>query len=279
MVRIITDSTCDIPFSQAEGMGIQIIPLQIHFGEECYRDQLDISNQEFYEKLAQVSELPTTSQINPDTFVQIFQEAVDAGDQVVGIFLSSKMSGTCQSAMIARNMVSEENIFVIDSRTVTFALGLLVNIAAQMRDQGCSAGEIAAKVEELTHRVRLLAMVDTLKYLKMGGRISGATAMVGGLLGINPIISIGDAGIVESAGKVRGRKAAFRWIAEQMAKEPADPAYQVAFGHSNAPEAMAECIASFNGRLDTEHALRSDIGAVVGTHAGPGATGIAYIAR
>ncbi len=276
MVRIITDSTSDLSAEQARQLGVDVFPLQVHFGEECYLDGVEISVAQFYEKLAQAEQLPTTSQVNPDAFAQKFQRYVDAGDTVVGIFLSSKMSGTCQSALIAREMVDQEKIFVVDSHTVTFALGLMVTEAVKLRDQGLSAGEIAARMEELSHKVRLLAMVDTLKYLKMGGRISAATAAVGGLLGINPIISVGDSGTVESAGKARGRKAAFRWIAGRMEQEPADPAHGISFGHSNAPEAMEECISFFADRLDTEHALRSDIGAVVGTHAGPGAAGIAY---
>ena len=277
MIHIITDSTSDLSAEQARELGVETMPLMVRFGEECYLDGVEITKAEFYEKLSRVETLPTTSQINPDTFVQRFQEYVDAGDTVVGIFVSSKMSGTCQSAMIARNLVDPERIFVVDSNTVTFALGLLVAEAAAMRDQGRTAAEIAGEIEKLSHRVRLVAMVDTLKYLKMGGRISAATAAMGGLLGINPIIAIEEKGIVESAGKVRGKKAAFRWISEYLEREPVDPAYRVSFGHTNAPSAMEECMEALSGKVDTARALRTDIGAVVGTHAGPGAAGIAYI--
>lgn len=277
MIHIITDSTSDLSAEQAQALGVEIMPLMVHFGEEGYLDGVEITKEEFYDKLSKVEALPTTSQINPEAFVQRFQPYVDAGDTVVGIFLSSKMSGTCQSAMIARNIVDPERIFVVDSNTVTFALGLLVTEAAALRDQGRTAAEIAGELEQLSRRVRLVAMVDTLKYLKMGGRISAATAAMGGLLGINPMIAIEESGLVESAGKVRGKKAAFRWISEYLERVPADPAYRVAFGHSNAPTAMEECMEALSGQVDTARALRSDIGAVVGTHAGPGAAGIAYI--
>ena len=163
-------------------------------------------------------------------------------DEIVGIFISGAMSGTCQSALIARDMVDgEDRIHVVDSRTVTFALGLLVEVAATLRDQGLSAKELAAKLEELAGRLRLLAVVDTLKYLKMGGRISTASAVVGALLNINPIITI-ENGLVEGIGKARGRKAAFQWIAKRMEKEAPDLSLPVSFGHTNAPEAMAECV-------------------------------------
>lgn len=276
MVHIITDSTSDLSAEQAQQLGVDVFPLPVHFGEECYLDGVEISSAQFYERLAQAEQLPTTSQVNPDTFARSFHDYVEAGDTVVGIFLSSKLSGTCQSAMIARSMVDEEKIFVVDSRTVTFGLGLMVIEAVKLRDQGRSAAEIAARLEELSHKVRLLAMVDTLKYLKMGGRISAATAAVGGLLGINPIIAVGESGTVEAVGKARGRKAAFRWIAARLEQEPADPTRGVAFGHSNAPEVMEACISCLADQLDGEVVLRSKIGAVVGTHAGPGAAGVAY---
>lgn len=281
MVRIITDSTSDFSPARAQELGIQVVPLQVHFGAECYRDGVDITNREFYEKLAASQELPTTSQVNPDQFAQVFQACVDAGDEAVGLFISSKLSGTCQSAMIARSMVDEERIFVVDSQTVTFALNLLVEEAVSMRDQGASAREIAARLEELSQRVRLLAVVDTLKYLKKGGRISATAAVVGGMLGINPIIGLGlkEKGVVECPAKARGKKAAFRWLTEEFRRVPPDPAYRVSFGHSDSPSALAECRAAFQDLVDLDRALVGDIGAVVGTHAGPGAAGIAYIAQ
>ena len=208
MIRIVTDSTSDLSRERREELNIESLPLSVHFGEETFRDGVDITNREFYERLAQVETLPTTAQVNPEEFAALFRKYLDQGDEVVGIFISGAMSGTCQSAAIARDMVDgEAHIFIVDSHTVTFALGLLVETAVLLRDQGLSAREIAARIEELSGRTRLLAVVDTLKYLKMGGRIRAATAVVGGLLGISPIITI-ENGLVESIGKARGRKAA-----------------------------------------------------------------------
>lgn len=278
MIRIITDSTCDLRPAQREALGVEAVPLAVHFGEEIFRDGVDITNEEFYRRLSTAETLPSTSQVNPEAFAERFQSYVDQGDQVVGIFISSAMSGTYQSATIAKDMVGSGEIHLVDSRTVTFALALLVERAAVLRDAGHSAREIAEAVTELSGRVRLLAVVDTLKYLKMGGRINAATAVVGGLLGITPIITI-ENGIVEAAGKARGRKAAFQWMAKFMENEPADLSLPVAFGSSNAPEARAECQAFFRPLLGNVSALECDIGSVVGAHAGPGAAGIVYFAK
>jgi DegV family protein with EDD domain len=278
MVRIITDSTCDLRPDQREALGVEVIPLAVHFGEESFRDTVDITNEEFYRRLSHAEKLPSTSQVNPEEFVDCFLTYVNQGDQVVGIFLSSAMSGTYQSAVIAKNAVGEGEIHLVDSQTVTFALALLVERAARLRDEGCSAGEIADAVSRLSGRMRLLAVVDTLKYLKMGGRINAATAVVGGLLGITPIITIED-GIVEAVGKARGRKAAFQWMAKFMETEVPDLTLPVAFGSSNAPDAMEECVGFFREIIGDTPFFGCSIGSVVGTHAGPGAVGIAYFVK
>ena len=194
MVRIITDGTSDLSAQRAAELGIDVMPMRVFFGPESFLDGVDITREEFFRRLASSEELPTTSQLNPDDFLELFQRYTDQGDQVVGIFISSQLSGTCQSACIARGMVESGEIHIVDSRTVTFALALLVEEAARMRDQGLSAAEIAAGVEALAQRTKLLAIVDTLTYLKKGGRISAATAAVGGLLGIKPIVEVDSRG-------------------------------------------------------------------------------------
>ena len=276
MIRIVTDSTSDLSIQRAAQLGVEMLPLSVHFGEECYRDGVDITKAAFYEKLAHADKLPTTSQITPEAFEAVFRRHIEAGDQVLGLFISSAMSGTCQSANIARSMVDEVNIAVPDTGTVTFGLGLLVETACLLRDQGLGLAELTARIAELAPRIRLLAAVDTLKYLKMGGRISTATALVGGVLGISPIITIED-GLVASIGKARGRKAALEWISKRMESEPPDTALPVSFGHSNNPAAMADCMEAFQAQTQgTPLVVTCDIGAVVGTHVGPGAAGLAY---
>jgi len=276
MIRILTDSTSDLSPARAAELGVEILPLSVQFGEESFADGVDITKEEFYAKLAQAEALPTTAQIPPDTFTGAFRRMTQNGDQVLGIFISSAMSGTYQSARIAREVVGTSHIALVDSQTVTFALGLLVETACILRDQGLPLEALAAKVEQLSRRVRLLAVVETLKYLKMGGRITGAAAVVGGLLGICPVISI-ENGLVVSVGKGRGRKAGFqlieKWLRE---KEAVDTALPVSFGHSNAPQAMAECMDYFKGCTAGTQLCPMDIGAGVSTHVGPGAVGLAF---
>lgn len=278
MVRIITDSTSDIPQAEAAALGITVVPLTVHFGEEAYKDGIDLTNEDFYKKLAVVETLPTTSQVPPGEFTPLFQGFADAGDDVVGIFISSEMSGTYQSAVVAREHVGRDNVYVIDSRTATFELALLVRLAVRFRDAGMSAARIDTRIRELIGRVRLFAVVDTLKYLKMSGRISTTTAFVGGLLGINPVIAVKD-GRVESVGKARGLKAGLKMIQEFLQADPPDPDYLVVFGHTNAPASLRETVAFFTKEYDIKDYVEADIGTIVGTHVGPGAAGIAYIAK
>lgn len=278
MVRIVTDSTSDLRPERRAALGVEAVPLSVHFGGLVFQDGVDITGAEFYRRLAQVETLPTTSQVNPETFAALFQSYVEQGDEVLGLFLSSAMSGTCQSALIAKDMVGRGEIHIVDSQTVTFALGLLVEVAVSLRDKGLSAAQIAQELTALTGRVRLLAVVDTLKYLKMGGRIRPAAAVVGGLLGISPIITI-EHGLVEAAGKARGRKAAFQWMAKFVEKEPPDLTLPVSFGNSNAPAVMTECQEFFHETFGTAAHLESDIGSVVGTHVGPGAAGFVYFKK
>ena len=280
MIQIITDSTCDLSAEKAAELNLKILPLTVQFGQETFLDGTEMTPAQFYERLAASGNvLPTTSQLSPAAFLDPFQTALDQGDDVVGIFLSSELSGTYQSAVMAKEMIGSDRIHLVDSRTVTFPLALLVSQAVRLRDQGLDAAELARQVTELTGRIRLMAVLDTLKYLKLGGRISATTAFVGGALGITPIIGVRD-GKVESLGKSRGRKAGLRWMREQLAKEPMDLSLGVAFGHSNCPDAMAECMEVFADDIaGASQVLQCDIGSVIGTHAGPGATGIAYFAK
>jgi DegV family protein with EDD domain len=278
MVRIITDSTSDITQQDAARLNVTVVPLTVFFASESFRDGIDLSNKEFFDRLAAAEALPTTSQIPPGELTPLFQRFVDAGDEIVGIFISSKLSGTFQSAEVARALVSEEKIHVIDSMAATFELALLVYEAVRSRDEGKSAAEIAELIRRLIKRIRLFAVIDTLKYLRMSGRISTTTAFVGGLLGINPIIAIAD-GAVISVGKSRGLKAGLKFIAEQMTAEPPDLAHTVVFGNTNAPEALRETVDTLTDQFGISRFIEMNIGAVVGAHVGPGAAGIAYIAN
>ncbi|QNL44808.1 DegV family protein [Oscillibacter hominis] len=275
-VRIITDSTCDLDFKTQQELNIEVIPLSVIFEDGIYRDGVEISKEAFYEKQASVKVLPKTAQANPAEFCDVFEE--NREDEIVGIFLSSKLSGTFQSACIAREMLDGRQIHLVDSLNVTVGLGLLVRQAAAMREQGLSAREIAARIESLKRRVRFVAFVNTLKYLKMGGRIPASTAVFGTMLGISPVVSI-ENGKLESIGKVKGKQKILEFTTSFVNHHLIDYQYPVAFAHSHALETAAayreKCCRAFH----IENSVLDELGAVLGTHAGPGCYGMAYIER
>lgn len=278
MLRIITDSSSDLSPKRCEELGVEMIPLRVHFGEECFRAGIDISNEEFYERLSQADKLPTTSQITPADFEEIFKPYVEAGDEVLCLFISSKMSGTYQSALLAKELLVAEKIYIVDTLTVTFALALLVEEAVKMRDRGFSAAEIADQIASIVPRNTLLAVIEDLKYLKMGGRLSATSAFFASILGICPIITIKD-GLVETVGKARGKKAAYKMVEGLIQKAEISSDYGVTLGHSNTPEGMKHFAEYFHDLLKKREVTTCDIGSIVGTHVGPNACGLAYIRR
>jgi DegV family protein with EDD domain len=275
-IRIVTDSTCDIPYEDRESLGIDIIPLSVIFDGVKYSDGVELKKEKFYEMLAKSETLPTTSQVNPDGFHDLFKGYIDAGDDVIGIFISSKLSGTYQSAEIVKNALGSDRVFVVDSESATFGLALLVYEAIKLRDEGVPANEIYGRLMELRGKINFFAAVDTLKYLKMGGRLTSAEAVLGGMLHVKPLVSIID-GEVKSVGKERGQNAAFDFIANQILEKAPDKKYPVIFGHSNSPDIMKR----FNNYIFDKTGLKPDhiceIGCVIGTHGGPGCVGLAYI--
>jgi DegV family protein with EDD domain len=275
-IRIITDSTSDISFDQQQKLGIEIVSLSVRFGNEEYLDGVDLTKQQFYSKLSGCDRLPATSQVNPEKFAEVFKKYTDQNDEVLGIFISSKLSGTFQSAEIAKKMLDVDNIYLIDSKTVTLGLALLVYQAVKLRDEQRTAAEIHIALQELTPRVKLYAVADTLKYLKMGGRLTASAAFLGTMLHIKPIISISDGKLI-AAGKKKGLKAAAENIAKKMQEEKADASYPLVFGSSNAPEMSKILRDAVSAAADTSNSREIEIGAVVGTHAGPGCAGVAYI--
>ena len=276
-IRIITDSTSDIPLDQQEKLGIEIVSLSVRFGDEEYLDGVNLTKEHFYEKLSQCEKLPTTAQVNPDKFVEVFSKYTGNADVVIGIFISSKLSGTFQSAEIAKKMLNTSNIYLIDSLSVTFGLALLVYEAIKMRNDGHSAEEIYSEIEKLTGRLKFYAVVDTLKYLKMGGRLSSSSAFLGTILHIKPVISLAGGEIVP-VDKKKGLKAAAECIAQKLAEERPDTRYQILFGDSAAPDLTQMLKDAVSATADIGNSDAVAIGAVVGTHAGPGCAGVAYIA-
>lgn len=277
-VRIIVDSTTDMTPQVASR--VKVVPLTIHFGEKQYVSGVDIDAKKFYEMLVESDVLPTTSQPTPLAFAEVFQEAVDAGDEVVCITISSKLSGTYQSAAIAAADFPGK-VFVVDSLTVTLACGILTEYALELADSGMGAEELAWKLMQKREKVRLLALLDTLEYLKKGGRISPTVAFAGGLLNIKPVISVTD-GEVKMLGKARGSKQGNNLLVQEISKAGGvDFAKPLMLGYTGLSDALlqkyiTDSAALWEGKVDGLPI--SIVGSVVGTHAGPGAVAVAFFA-
>ena len=277
-VRIMTDSTADLQPQVAQQ--VTVVPLTIHFGEREYVSGVDIDAKKFYEMLVESDVLPTTSQPTPFAFGEVFEEAVQAGDTVVCITVSSKLSGTYQSACIAAEDYPGK-VFVVDGQTVAIGSGLLVEHALQLAAQGLSAQAIAEEIAEKRGKVHVLALVDTLEYLKKGGRISATVAFAGGLLNIKPVITIAD-GVVEMVGKARGSKQGNNLLVQEIQKAGGvDFSMPLMLGYTGLSDALLRKYIEDSAPLwadRRENLPVSIVGSVVGTHVGPGTVAVAFFA-
>ena len=270
-VKIIIDSTVDT--SAATRGKCTIVPLTVRFGDTEYTDGVTISHQEFYQKLVSSKELPTTSQPTPDAFAQEYQKVVDAGDTAVVLTIASKLSGTYQSATIAA-MDFPEQIFVVDSRNATIGSGILAELAVQLAEEGKTAKEIFDTLLAQREKVRLFAMVDTLEYLKKGGRVSKTVAFAGELLSIKPLIQVLD-GKIEMAGKARGSRQANAMLQKQVETIGVDLTLPYILGYTGTESTLLEKFIAESGDL-WANADTTIIGSAIGTHAGPGAFATAF---
>ena len=251
--------------------------MRVIFEDGVYTDGVDITKEEFYAKQAEAKVLPKTTQLNPQEYCDAFQPLLENGDEVVAVLVSSKLSGSFQSACIAKEMLEGgERLHLVDSLNATLGEGLLVREAARLRDAGKIAAEIAAELEALRGRVRFIAFVGTLKYLKMGGRISASTAMMGTMLHISPVVAVVD-GEVKAVGKVRGSQKILAYTLDFVREYPVDTRYPVVFGHSRCQETMEAYRDKVTEALGIRDHVGEELGAVIGTHAGPGCYGLAYI--
>ena len=275
-VKIIVDSTADLTPQAAAR--VKIVPLSIRFGDREYIDGVTIDSRKFYEMLVESDELPTTSQANPAVFEEAFAEAVAQGHDVVCITCSGKLSGTNQSAVIAAEEYPGK-VFVVDSKTIALGSAILTQYALALLDQGMSAEEIAWKLMQKRDKVRLIAMLDTLEYLKKGGRISKTVAFAGGLLNIKPVICIED-GEIKMLGKARGSKQGNNLLVQEIQKAGGvDFKKPVLLGYTGLSDMLLQKYIADSAALWQGYAEQlpvSIVGSVVGTHAGPGAVAVAF---
>ncbi len=275
-VRIVVDSTADV--SAVVRAKMSVVPLTVHFGEQEYIDGVTINHKQFYEMLVETDVLPTTSQPSPEAFAEVFRQAQEVGEQVVVLTVSSKLSGTCQSAMIAAADYPG-SVWVVDTKSVAIGSGILAELAVRLKEEGLSAPEIAARLEAERENVRVIALLDTLEYLKKGGRISKTVAFAGGLLSIKPVITIQD-GEIAILGKARGSKQGNNLLVTEIQKSGGvDFTKPLMLGYTGLSDALLEKYVLDSGALWDGHGdcmQSTPIGSVIGTHAGPGAIAVAF---
>ncbi len=279
-VFVVTDSTSDMPNEVVSDLGIAVVPLNVHFGDEVFKDGVNMTAGDFFARLPEAETMPRTSQPSPGDFDQIYRDvAKQAGDgdfDIISIHISSDMSGTCQSAQMAREMVAEDGIkvTVVDSRLVSTALGMMVKTVAQAAREGQTLEQLVALAESIRDQTRIYFTVDTLEYLEKNGRIGKAQALLGGLLKVKPVLQIRE-GVVTQFEKLRGAKKVMPRL-KALADENVPAGKQALFsvmytGDSAAIAPLVEHVESAGIAADV---MVGQIGPVVGCHGGPGALGL-----
>lgn len=278
MIKIITDSASDIVNNTREDL--EILPMTISFGEKEFQDGVNLTHRMFYEKLIESDVLPVTSQITPFAFEKAYKAAKEQGDQVIVITLSSKLSGTWQSANVAADGY-EDMVRVVDSANAAIGERTLVEYALQLKDAGVDYEEIVERLEQDKKRIRLIALLDTLEYLKKGGRISATVAFAGGLLSIKPVIAIQD-GEVVMLGKARGSKQGNNLLMEQIkAAGGIDFEKPYVLGYTGLGDELLQKYISDHEAVwknNVDSLPTGSVGGAIGTHVGPGAIGVAFFA-
>lgn len=275
-VRIVVDSTADLlPELRRQ---VDVVPLTVHFGQQEYVDGVTIQAEEFYRKLADCKELPTTSQATPFDFDKVFEPIIAEGDTVVAIVVSSRLSGTYQSARIAAEDYPGK-VFVVDTLQVAISGSVLVAYALELVQQGMCAAEIAEELTAVREKVHLMAVVDTLEYLQKGGRVSKTVAIAGGLLNVKPIIGLTE-GEIKMLGKARGNKQANALMNKEIARLGIDFSKPILLGYTGTDDALLRKYMEESSDLWEGRVLPATIvSAVIGTHAGPGAVAVAFFSK
>ena len=291
-MKLMVDSTCDIARDEVVAAGAAFLPMRVKIGEREYLDGVDLTHEEFYRKLAEGKDLPTTSQIAPGFFEEAFRRALAKDDEVVCLTVSSGLSGTCASALMAREELSahmRHRVHVVDTENVSIGEQVLTRLAMERVAQGATAAELVEELNARKQDVRVFALLDTLEYLRRGGRISGVAAAAGTLLNVKPIVAV-EAGVIASVGKARGAKAGRAQLARLVEGEGGiDLALPYVVAHTGVDDtAMREFMSANPGLFGVEPGAgpeslasipTSGIGATIGAHVGPGAIGVAFFAK
>ena len=269
---VVTDSTADLPEEWRKRYGIEVVPLKVLFGTSTFKDGEDITNEEFFRKLAGSSKLPTTSAPSPGEFAQVFERLSDDYEACVSIHIGAQLSATAEAARVGAQSVEGFKVNVIDSETVTFPIAFLCKVAAE----SATLEEATAKVTERVPKCRVLALLDTLRYIEMGGRVSRAQAMIGTMLDLKPLLLVKDKQIT-SVDRTRTRSKAIPRMIEHFRRDL--PVEHVAVVHAQAADEAETIAAALRKELPGMEILTGQIGAVLGTHTGPKALGLVYITK
>ncbi|RIX49918.1 DegV family protein [Paenibacillus nanensis] len=272
-VRIVTDSTSDIPAEVRERLGITMVPLKVVFGEETFSDAVTITPEQFYERLRTTQELPTTSQPSPADFLEAYERLIDedSDSPIISFHLASVLSGSYQAGTIAASMVERAaDITIVDCKSASYGSGLQVVRAAELAQAGESKERILEEVQRLRSNMGLYFLVDSLDNLQKGGRIGRASALIGSILNIKPILSLDQDGGVYSVDKVRGSKKAMGRIAELLKAEFGDSPVALVIAKTDNVEAAEELGERVKNELNVKEIIHTTVGSVIGTHAGPG---------
>lgn len=279
MIKIITDSTADIDLEYAKKLDIEIVPLKVIIDGKEYKDRIDLQPDQFYQLLQDSEVLPTTSQPSPQDFLTLFEDAKNNNDSVIVMTLSSVISGTYQSANIAKDLAEYENIFIIDSLAATQMLRLLVLKAVALREMKIDVKEMVKTLEEYKTRIRIFAFVDTLEYLYKGGRLSKTAAAAGTLLKFKPIIGLKE-GKLEMFAKARGTQKTTTKIIDLIHEDgEIDFNEPICIGYTGSDEGLEKFEQTLRDEFKFNDVLHGFVGPVIGTHAGPGARLIAYVSQ
>ena len=276
-IRIVTDSTADLPQGLADELNISVVPLTVHFGEEEFLDWVDLDSDTFFAKLKASETMPRTSQPSPADFEAVYKRLAENGDTIISLHISAKLSGTFQSATIAKSMLEEMDIEVIDSKVTSMALGIVVVEAARAAKEGKSKDEILALLHNHLEKVNVYFGVDTLEYLQKNGRIGKAAALLGGLLSLKPLLTLVDGSIVPKD-KVRGRVKLQSRIVSVVAEEMGeDVTGKAVILHGNVLDEALKLKDKIDATYDFSEIIIASIGAVIGTHTGPGVLGVVVL--
>jgi DegV family protein with EDD domain len=276
MIKIVTDSTAYLSESIVQQNDLRVVPLCVHFGDKAYKEGVQLSNDEFYALLKEAPVLPTTSQPSAGEFHEVFTELIEAGHEIIALTISSRLSGTWNSAMAAREMMPDAKISIVDSLSTSVGLQLMLEAAVKARNEGAGREEIVQVVEDIKKKLHVFFVVDTLEYLAKGGRIGNAKAFLGTLLKVKPILFLKD-GAIEPLEQVRSKRKAQARIVDLVEECMGGRGTGACVALSNAlvPDETAVLAQELQERLGCAAPHISDLGPVIGTHTGPGVIGVA----